>query len=276
MDRESSIKAKRVAKRAKEKRKKQLMLAGGAAGVLLLAVVIVGFLFTGGEKYDTDTNTVYILEDGKVVSVSVEPFDEEVYDKDALEEYIQETINDYNTGNGKDSVKQKSLDVEDGTATLVLEYADAEMFEDFEGVEIFTGTMSEALEAGYTFTERYADVTGEKAVEALGSDFNRNMDYKVAIIKANTTVQVDGTICYVSTENTAKVGENWVVIKDGTELEVIGFEDETLLETEAEGSDGAVGEDELEVGTEMQFDFGEEDTEEKSQYSDVYTYIIYK
>lgn len=276
MDRESSIKAKRVAKRAKEKRKKQLMLAGGAAGVLLLAVVIVGFLFTGGEKYDTDTNTVYILEDGKVVSVSVEPFDEEVYDKNALEEYIQETINDYNTGNGKDSVKQKSLDVEDGTATLVLEYADAEMFEDFEGVEIFTGTMSEALEAGYTFTERYADVTGEKAVEALGSDFNRNMDYKVAIIKANTTVQVDGTICYVSTENTAKVGENWVVIKDGTELEVIGFEDETLLETEAEGSDGAVGEDELEVGTEMQFDFGEEDTEEKSQYSDVYTYIIYK
>ena len=276
MERESNIKAKRAAKRAKQRRKKQLILAGGAAGVLLLGVVVAGFVFSGGDKYEADTNTLYLLENGKVVSVGVETFDENVYDKEELKAYIQETIDDYNMGNGEKVVKQKSLKVKDGTATLVLEYANAEVFETFEGVEIFTGTMSEAIEAGYTFTERYADVTGDKAKEALGSDFSKDMDYKVAVVKANTTVQVDGTICYVSIENTAEVGEHHVLIKDGSELEVIAFEDETLVGTEAEGSDGAIGEDELEVGTEMQFDFGEDDTEKQSQHSDVYTYIIYK
>lgn len=271
-------KKRKLSNAARQKRK--LMLTGGLAVVLVLVIILAVFVFGGGSTYETDTNTIYLLEDGKVVSNSVEVFDENIYSEKDLESYIKEIVDTYNAEN-ENAVKQKSLTVKDGTATLVMEYADAEDYENFEGTEIFTGTLAEAVKAGYTFEGDFADVTGEKVKPLVSEEFLNNSEYKVLIIKANVTVsfeQMKNTeICIVSAENTASVEDGVVVIKDGANMlanvDLEGTEDGTEAGTEIEG---AISEDELLTGdTGPVFDFGDEE-EVVNPYSSVYTYIIYK
>ena len=273
-------KARRAAVKARERQKKKLIFLAGASIVLVILLVVVSVLFQSKPKYESDVDTLFLLEDGKVISVTVESFDESLYDKTALETYIDGLITSYNAQNGEDTIIQKAMTIENGVANLVLEYANAQVYEEFEGAELFHGTLSEALKAGYTFDGTYAKVTDGKPTEASATEFLETLDYKIAIVKANTKVQIDGEVWYVSVENIENLGTNWVSIKDGCQLELSALETDPFDGTEAtESGDEVVSDDELVVGsesTEVIFDFGDEEIEESDQYSDVYTYIIYK
>ena len=277
MREETTKKRKRVSKA--QKQKQQLLVTGSLAVILLVLIIALAVFFFGscGTNYaETDTNTVYVLKNGKIISTDVEAFDEKSYDKEALKAYIKENIDTYNAENGKDSLKQKSFEVEEGEAVLVLEYASVDAYEGVNGVELFVGTVKEAQDAGYAFDVNFAKLSEGKALVAKADDFVKADGYKVVIIKSNTKVVVPGKICYVSTQNIAKVGEDYVLIKDGSQLLAEEFVENTEFGTEAEGSDGVINEDELVSGDgNIIFDFGDEE-ESGSQYSEVLTYIIYK
>jgi flagellar basal body-associated protein FliL len=258
------------------------MITSVLAIVLVLVIILAIFVFGGfGNSYESNTNTVYLLEDGKVISNSVEIFDENTYSKDDLKAYIKEAVDTYNAENEK-AVKQKSLNVKDGKAILVMEYATAEDFESFEGTEVFVGSIAEAVKAGYTFETDFANVSGGKIKAGSSDEFMNSADYQVMIVKANVNVCLEEKeICFVSAENTESVKDGVVVIKDGANLlanvaveEIEGTEAGTEVGTEIEG---AITDEELllESEEEIIFDFGDEEVEE-NQYSSVYTYIIYK
>ena len=276
MKRKTTKKRKRSSK-AKLHRQK-LRVVGGLGIILLILIIALAVFFFGscGTDYaGADTNTVFVLQNGKIVSTDVETFDEKTYDKAELKSYIKETIDTYNEENGKKLLKEKSFNIQGGKAVLVLEYADADTYEEVSGVELFVGTVEDAQQAGYKFDASFAKLTDGKAITAIADDFTKSEDYKVLIIQSNTKVVVPGEICFISTENIAKVGEDYVLIKDGSQLlveEVVNTE----FGTDAEGSDGSISEDELVSGDgNIIFDFGEEE-ESGSQYSEVLTYIIYK
>ncbi len=274
---ETTQKSKQVSNETRQKQK--LMIAGGLGIVLVILIIILAvFVFgsCGTDYAKADTNTVFVLKNGKIVSTDVEAFSEKNYDKDELEAYVKDIIDTYNEENGKDSLKQKLCDVEENVATLVLEYANADVYEDVNGVEIFTGTIKEAQDAGYSFEGSYAKMVDGKAVTATADDFVKGEDYKVVIIKSNTKVVVPGEVCFVSTQNISKVGEDYVVIKDGSQLLTEEVTVDTEFGTEAEGSDDSISEEELANSDgDIIFDFGDEE-ESESQYSEVLTYIIYK
>ena len=269
---------KRGSKAAKQRQ--GIFIIGGAALVLILVVGIVLLLLLNNIDYtETDTDTVYILKDGKIVSTDIENFDEKIYDKEKLGSYVQNVIDTYNSKNGEDMLIQNSYQVEGNKAMLVLEYANADVYEDINGVELFTGTIAEAKSAGYDFKTNFVELKDDKTVEATADQFMDGEDYKVIIIKSNTKVVLTrGEVCFVSTQNVAEVGEDYVLIKDGAALGQ-NTPDTEVNGTEDAGSDGAIGEDELVPGegeNEIIFDFGDEPDEEDSQYSVVLTYIIYK
>lgn len=281
MKKEITKKRKRISKAQRQRQK--LIIIGGMLVVLLVLIILLGVFVFGscGTDYSkTDRNTVYVLEDGKIISTDLENFDGSKYDQTELESYVTGIIDTYNKENGEDSVIQKEITVEENKATLILEYANADVYEEVNGVELFVGSIDKAAEAGYVITGdiHFAEMKDGKAVAANMIDFVDNADYKVVVIKANTKVVVPGEICFVSTENIAKVGEDYVVIEAGCELptddSAIGTEDVTESGTEIEG---AIGEDEVEGGDgEIIFDFGDEPEPETTPNSEVLTYIIYK
>ncbi len=270
-------KNKNVSKVTRQKQK--LMITGGIAIVLLVLIVLLAIFVFGscGIDYEkADTNTVFVLKNGKIVSTDIEAFDEKTYDKEKLEAYVDDVIDTYNKENGENSLKKKAYLVENNIATLVLEYANADIYEAVNGVELFAGTVKEAQKAGYSFDCGFAKMVDGKAVAATSEDFVGGEDYQVLIIKSNTKVVLPGEVCFVSTQNISKVGEDYVLIKDGCQLLTEELSTDTEFGTETEGSDDSISEDELVSGDEnIIFDFGEEE-EQGSQYSEVLTYIIYK
>jgi len=276
MNKETTRTRKRASRAARQKKK--MIMIGGAGIALILVIVLVAVLISScGTDYEkSETNTIYVLKNGKIVSTDVEAFDESAYDKDELKSYVKDTIATYNNEIGASSVKQKTFEVKDDKATLVLEYANADVYEQVNSIEMFTGSIQAAQEAGYLFDCDFAKLTDGKAVTATADEFVKDTDYQVVIVKSNTKVVVPGEICYVSTENIAKIEEDWVLIKDGSQLLAEEVVVDTEFGTEAEGSDGSISEEELVAEEGIIFDFGEEEESNDSQFSDVLTYIIYK
>lgn len=258
----------------------------------LAMVLCIGILSGCGTNYNAEKSTVYVQKNGKIVSTDVEEFDTSVYDESALKSYIDDAIDSYTSENGSGKVKLQSLSVEDNKATLIIEYASADDYTNFNGVQLFTGTIAEALAAGYTFDGDFASISDDKAVVCDASEFKNQDGFKVCIIKANTNLTVAGDIRYASVENVSLVDKKTISIAAGNNLlgqAVASTESTTENTTESveevtteSVDDGSISEDELlEVGEEEQeidFGFGDDSSsnETTDTYTNVYTYVIYK
>lgn len=278
------------------------------AGIALFMLLCMGLMTGCGEQsYEADVSTVFVEKDGRVVSTDVEAFDENKYELEGLEEYVKEAVSSYNSEHGEESVVMKELKAEEGSAVLILEYASASDYAGFNGIELYTGTVADALSAGYSFDVEFASVADGEAKACSVNDFLGNGDYKAVVIRGNTSVHVSGKVAYVSTANTTYVDAKTIRIQEGTSLlgqavdeqstqpaSETGYGTEAAESTEKvedtqaqpEDDGGAVSEDELLLDTEepdkveFEFEFDEDDEEkqqgELTEASQVYTYIIYR
>lgn len=148
--------------RRKEKRRNRMILI--IAAVLVVFALVLAFIAVTDTIGSTDytASTIEFLRNGKVRVTSVEAFDQDYYDAEELEETISEAIAEYGDG-----VSQEYLDVSDGTAKLVLTYDSAEDYVAFNSVDLFTGTVAEAEEAGYDFQSIMSAVSQEDTSKIL-------------------------------------------------------------------------------------------------------------
>lgn len=282
-------KRKRKKKSARARQRQRLLTLVALVGVFVLVLIVAGMhLYQEWEaRYESDTSIVFVEGDGTIITNDVVAFDTDKYSTVELELFVDEAIDTYNRTNGEDSVVKESLVVENNVASLILKYADVDTYKKFTDAELFVGSIAQAVAAGYTFDGQFVSIIDGKAIETSVDKFYGQTDVKVVIIKANTKVQVDGEILYLSAENVAEFGENWIITRENTGLleqgdPDVGQSTESETNTDSELSDGSVDGTELvteeeETGTEIIFDFGDEDVPTaEDTYSEVYTYIIYK
>lgn len=261
------------------------------AAIAMMLIMCVGLLAGCGSSYAADESTVFVLKNGQIVSTDVEDFSEDTYDVDGLKTYVKDAVDTYNKKNGKDTVSFKKLSTKDNKATLTLEYDSATDYQKFNDITLFTGSVAEALAAGYSFDTDFASVSDKEIKACDKNEFLNDASYKVVVIQANTNVSVKGTIAYVSVQNTNYIDSKTIAIREGTSIFNNGKENNTeATETqegketvaETENTEQAVSEDDLlnatTEETEKVFDFSEDTAENKtdSEFSQVYTYIIYK
>ena len=233
----------------------------------LTIMICAGMLAGCGSSLEADTNTVYVSKHGKVVSMDVEQLDQSYYDETELKEFVDSAVDEYNTENGKNSVKVDDLTVEDGTAKLRMDYETVDDYTAFNGVELYEGKIVQALAAGYDFDTDFAGVDKDGSVTGVTTD-----------------VKIDGKILYVSCDNVTVTGKDSVSIKEGTGIEKTWITEaeevpstEAVLETESTEDAGDVIEGEVIIGTEEAS--GNDvvtNLSGGSSGTDVYTYIIYK
>ena len=232
------------------------------AGISVL--IGISMLAGCGKSLDADTDTVYVQKNGTVLSVDVETLDKDYYDETELKDYVTDAVSTYTGEHGKSAVKLENLSVKDGTATLKMKYKTPEDYTGFNGIELYEGKVVKALAAD-------GKVTGTATKEEIYS----GEDLKVVIIKANRDVKVDGTICYVSSENVKLTGTDSVSIRDGYSLNNGSTADESDSdENIADGTESIGGSTEV-----SDTDVNDDTTYVKDDgafETDVYTYIIYK
>lgn len=165
-----------------------------------------------GTKLDVQENTIALQRNGKILEAAVETFDQSYYKEDELNSYIQNAVDDYTAEHGKKSVSVTESKVEEKKAYLTLQYENAETFQDFSGIECFSGSIVEAQSAGYDFEQDFYPVTDGKADKKTvrGSSLLEDDDLKVLIVKENSDLIVPGKMAYVSTEGTEVTSEKQV------------------------------------------------------------------
>lgn len=174
-------------------------------------ILCMGLLSGCSKKTDVDTSTVFIEKKGKITSVDVEALDKDYYDEAELESYITDHVNDY-TGENGNTVEMASFTVTDQVAKLQMQYDSYEDYTAFNGIELYDGTVVEAEAAGYDFDTDFISASDEDTKKVSKDDVLADDNNKVVIIKANVDVKVDGTILYVSKENTKVTEKNKVSI----------------------------------------------------------------
>ncbi len=196
--------------------------------MLLIPVLVLSFLTACGGKLKVEENTVYINKKGKVTGATVESFDKAYYDEKELESYINQRVADYAADHDKKSVKVDSFSVEEGVARLNIVYAGYEDYAKFNDVEMFVGTIPQAMAAGYDFKDEFLAVEdGKLAGSVERSIVTDNADLKVVILNEKVDVKVQGTVQYVSAKYTSMAAKDTVAVKlpedaqDGEELALI-------------------------------------------------------
>lgn len=176
----------------------------------------IGLLAGCGKTVEGESGVVYVEKNGTVISLDVEELGQDYYDAQELEEFVNDAVSEYTEKNGKNSVKVQELTVEEGIARLQMKYKTTADYSAFNGIELYQGKVIDSLAAGYVFDGEFARVEDGKVIgTATKQEIYAEDDLKVVIIRANTDVQVDGEIRYISCENVELTGTNSVSIREG-------------------------------------------------------------
>ena len=242
---------------------------------VLLLCMCAGFVYGcgyGESPLEGDASFVYVDRKGRIRSLDVEELGESFYDVQELETFINDAVDEYTEVHGSNSVTVQGLTVEDGRAMLSMQYQSAEDYANLFNVEFFSGELLAALEAGYVFDGEFARVEeGQVVGAATKQEIYAEEGLKVVIIRANTDVQIDGSICYVSCENVKLEGPGRVSIREGYQL------DNGAAATEAiPGAGDNGGTEEADSGSTGNAQAAGSVALDTVQESDVYTFIVYR
>lgn len=176
-------------------------------GVLLAVLAFGLILLSGCEMLERQSwqpqepDAISIAADGSVTEIISDKLDAAYYSGTELEAMIQTEVSDYNAKHGEDTILIDKLEIEEGNVSLVLKYASAADYADFNNTEFFYGTIISAQLAGYLFDVPYKKVADGVVQGGIveGSEVIRGMDRQVLVLKAPAEVRVPGEVLYTST-----------------------------------------------------------------------------
>lgn len=183
----------------------------------ITALLAAGVLLLGGcEMLEQETWTpeeadaIELHKDGSITESIQETLDAAYYDSSELQAMVNAEVQEYNGKNGEDSVKVKSYRAEGDTVKLVLTYASAEDYAQFNNVEFSYGSLIHAQLEGYLFDVPYQRISGGSAVQTVsGSEVIKHMDADVLVVRAPLEIKVPGSVLFTST-NAEMISDNIV------------------------------------------------------------------
>lgn len=271
--------------------------------IIPVFVLVLGMCTGCGKNYEAKKSTLFIESDGGVVSKDIEAFDAHEYSKESFRKYVNQRIDDYNKKMDSKAIKLKELEFNNDNAILTISYKSYKDYSKFNDIDLFVGSVSDAVAEGYSIDTNFVKIEDNKPVKKVSCNkvLENNSD-KIVIIKANTRVNISGTIKYTSAKDVELVNDNTVDIKENTNLldkipdkkesdkdssnkksldkkSISKDKSSKKSKKDKVQSDGSVDEKDLEVGKhkeeDVKFNFKEDKLSSSSQISDVFTYVVF-
>ena len=161
---------------------------------LSLCLVLTGALLLSGcsQKFEPTESTIFVTSKGVVRSAVMESFEKGYYNFEELSGDIESAVQAYCSDGNEGAIVVESLTEENDMVTLQMQYESATVYSEFNGMILFSGTLSEAKAAGYSPNELY-DTQGQLVEIAAEED-----SLKVIITEEDVCIQTSGKIKYVS------------------------------------------------------------------------------
>ena len=183
--------------------------------IIPVFVLVLGMCTGCGKNYEAKKSTLFIESDGGVVSKDIEAFDTHEYSKESFRKYVNQRIDDYNKKMDSKAIKLKELEFNNDNAILTISYKSYKDYSKFNDIDLFVGSVSDAVAEGYSIDTNFVKIEDNKPVKKVSCNkvLENNSD-KIVIIKANTRVNISGTIKYTSAKDVELVNDFSTVIID--------------------------------------------------------------
>ena len=161
-------------------------------GLVLTAVLTAA---CGNQKSAMTETTIEAKKNGAIVHTIVEEFAEEYYDLDELVLMMTQACDAYNETAGEGSVTVEDTELTDGMLTAVMRYESAADYAAFNKVPMFTGTVQEAVNAGYNMNVKLYEADGGEV--SIGKEELMQMaDRHLMILREAVDVSVWDDVLY--------------------------------------------------------------------------------
>jgi hypothetical protein len=161
-----------------------------------VCVLAAMLMLTGcGTSFDPSVTSLYIQKNGKITQAIVESFEQDYYSVDEFKSMIEKEVAAYNQKFGEERITISRLELVDKTLYLLLDYKDADTYEQYNEEYCFTGTVSEALGAGLPFDLVFKDADYE---EYTAAEATAQTGSHIVVLKEEGVVELERKVKYVS------------------------------------------------------------------------------
>ncbi len=167
------------------------------AAVLCVTVLLLSGLLTSCGGTSSEESEVELTRGGKIIETTVEDFSASNYDIDELKDFIESEIKAYKEDN-RGRIRVRTDKIRKDKAYLTISYNKIETYVGFNGVVCYSGTISDAWEAGYDFSMSFILAEDDYVQSNAGAD-----EEDLFAEAAETQVRVSGTT--VLTDESLKV-----------------------------------------------------------------------
>ncbi len=162
----------------------------------VFCILITGCLLTAcGYSFEPSISSLYIQKDGKLTQAIVESFERPFFSLSEFEAMAEKEIGAFNSSCGEDKITVQQLEVKNDALYFLLDYADAEAYEQYNDATCFLGTVEEAIAEGYSF---HMDFKNADYVEYSAAEVTGNKKGSVAVLKEEGVVELEKKVKYVS------------------------------------------------------------------------------
>ena len=176
--------------------------------ILIIAIIIGIILIVFGGGYKPDKTGIFVYGDGTILSAEVSDFDnsqfeEDRYDDDELEDFVDKSIEEFNEANADEEVSKpvslKRLSTSSDKATLILKFAKPEFLTKFYGtLDTCPVKLIEVCKVSEGKPEAFEGLVGSDGNAVDVATAKANEDYTLVKIIGDTQVECDGDVVYRS------------------------------------------------------------------------------
>ncbi len=166
------------------------------AGVLCVAFA-VGGMTACGNAMGAEESVITVSRDGTVIDTIREPFDQDYYSQQELQDEILKAVASYNSRMGNEAVTVSKVQVDGGVADVEMKYQSVEDYAAFNRETFFIGTPAQARLAGFDLNKVYSAVSDPSKTMGMAELFNTD-GILVLITDTAQTVELSHRILYTS------------------------------------------------------------------------------
>lgn len=196
----------------------------GKFGKAFTIFCLVSLLAACGQKDEIQSTNLKISKEGNIISTIVEDFDKTYYTTEGLESMIQDEINSYNAKK-TDAVSLQSVEIPEnmeGKVIVTMSFASSEDYTEFNEEELFYGTISQAIAAGYKLPSKLISVSDQ--TKTIGrQDIEAMTDHHVLIMAEKTVVVLPHKAVYIS-EGVELIGSKKINVANANGLTYVIME----------------------------------------------------
>lgn len=166
------------------------------AGVLCAAFA-VGGMTACGNATGADGSVITVSRDGTVTDTIREPFDQDYYSQQELQDEVLKAVTSYNSRMGNEAVTVSKVRVDGGVTDVEMKYQSVEDYAAFNRETFFIGTPAQARLAGFDLNKVYSAVSDPSKTMGMAELFNTD-GILVLITDTTQTVVMNYKILYAS------------------------------------------------------------------------------